>query len=488
MVRMLPMGSKLGFGVGQIGEGITGVVFGTFTLFYYNQVIGISAALTGVALAIALACDAISDPLAGSVSDRLKSRWGRRHPMIAGSAIPLALSIVALFNPPDDMPDLFYFGWLVVFAVLARLFLTLYHVPHMALGAEMARDYTDRTRVFSYSQLFGTLGAAGFSFAMLTLYFPTTEAASHGMLNAAGYPRFAAVAAFGIVISIGLCVWGTWREIPYLPRWDVEYERLSPRRLWREVVTALGSHSYRMLLCGLLGCQLILGIEGTFMIYIYVHFWELNTEAMRWLGPMLLLGLPFSAVMAPHLTRYVDKRTVLIMFGSWVILNANIMILLRLFTDVLPENGDPALLYILLGLAFVTGLTTPALLITFNSMFADIADELELRTGGRQEGIIFSARSFGFKASAAMATVLGGIALDLIGFPRAAEVGEVSPEIVFRLGLVAAPATIVIGMLNLMFFTAYRLDRERVTEIQAELVKRRAAQDPEPAADAVAGG
>jgi Na+/melibiose symporter-like transporter len=254
------------------------------------------------------------------------------------------------------------------------------------------------------------------------------------------------------------------------------------------VVTALGSHSYRMLLCGLLGCQLILGIEGTFMIYIYVHFWELNTEAMRWLGPMMLLGLPFSAVMAPHLTRYVDKRTVLIMFGSWVILNANIMILLRLFTDVLPENGDPALLYILLGLAFVTGLTTPALLITFNSMFADIADELELRTGGRQEGIIFSARSFGFKASAAMATVLGGIALDLIGFPRAAEVGEVSPEIVFRLGLVAAPATIVIGMLNLMFFTAYRLDRERVTEIQAELVKRRAAQDPEPAADAVAGG
>ncbi|MCZ6710346.1 MAG: hypothetical protein O7B25_08285, partial [Gammaproteobacteria bacterium] len=102
--------------------------------------------------------------------------------------------------------------------------------------------------------------------------------------------------------------------------------------------------------------------------------------------------------------------------------------------------------------------------------------------------IIFSARSFGFKASAAMATVLGGIALDLIGFPRGAEVGEVSPEIVFRLGLVAAPATIVIGMMNLMFFTAYRLDRARVTEIQAELVKRRAVQDPDHAADAVAGG
>ena len=472
---MLPMSSKLGFGVGQVGEGITGVVFGTFLLFYYNQVVGISAALTGVALAISLACDAISDPLAGSISDRFRSRWGRRHPFMAGSAIPLALCIVALFNPPADMPDLFYFGWLVVFAVLARLFLTLYHVPHMALGAEMAHDYTDRTRVFSYSQLFGTLGGAGFSFAMLTLFFPTTADVSHGMLNAAGYPSFAAVAAIGIVISIGLCVWGTKREIPHLPTWNVEYERLSPQRLWREIVTALGSHSYRMLLCGLLGCQLILGIEGTFMIYIYVHFWELSTEAMRWLSPVMLLGLPFSAIMAPHLTRLIDKRTVLLIFGSWVILNANILIMLRLFTDVLPDNGDPWLLYILLSFGFVTGLVTPALLITFNSMFADIADELELRTGARQEGIIFSARSFGFKASAAMATVLGGIALDLIGFPRGAEVGEVPDEIVFRLGLVAAPATIVIGMANLMFFTAYRLDRARVAEIQVELSKRRAA-------------
>tara|TARA_B100000676_G_C17589850_1_gene586458 strand:- start:42 stop:644 length:603 start_codon:yes stop_codon:yes gene_type:complete len=196
---------------------------------------------------------------------------------------------------------------------------------------------------------------------------------------------------------------------------------------------------------------------------------------MRWLSPVMLLGLPFSAIMAPHLTRLIDKRTVLLIFGSWVILNANILIMLRLFTDVLPDNGDPWLLYILLSFGFVTGLVTPALLITFNSMFADIADELELRTGARQEGIIFSARSFGFKASAAMATVLGGIALDLIGFPRGAEVGEVPDEIVFRLGLVAAPATIVIGMANLMFFTAYRLDRARVAEIQVELSKRRAA-------------
>ena len=133
MSRQLPLTSKLGFGVGQLGEGITTVIFGTFTLFFFNQIIGVSATLSATALAIAMVFDAISDPLAGSISDRLTSRWGRRLPMIAGSSVPLALTIVALFNPPSGMSELFYFGWLTVFAVLARLFLTLFHVPKMTV-------------------------------------------------------------------------------------------------------------------------------------------------------------------------------------------------------------------------------------------------------------------------------------------------------------------------------------------------------------------
>lgn len=65
-------------------------------------------------------------------------------------------------------------------------------------------------------------------------------------------------------------------------------------------------------------------------------------------------------------------------------------------------------------LPIFTGLITPALMITFNSMFADVADELELCTGGRQQGFIFSARSFGFKASGALATVAGGESMILV--------------------------------------------------------------------------
>ena len=463
----------MGFGVGQLGEGITTVVFGTFTLFFFNQIIGVSATLTATALAVAIAFDAVSDPIAGSISDRLKSRWGRRLPMMASSSVPLALSIIALFNPPAGMHELFYFGWLVVFAVLARLFLTLYHVPHMALGAEIASDYTDRTRVFSYSQAFSTLGTALFAFLMYSYVFPTPEDGSHGLLNAAGYPQLAGIAAAGIVISISLCVWGTKKEVPYLPVWEPEPERLGPGRLWREVREALGSQSYRMLLSVMVVTLLVLGIEGTFMAYLYVHFWELDTEQMRWLGPMTLLSLPLSVVLIPHLTKRFDKRKLMAVLGACVIINMNILIVLRLFTDVLPENGDFVLFILFLCSSFASGLFAPAMLVTFNSMFADVADELEFRAGVRQEGVIYSARSFVAKAAGSLATIIGGIALDLINFPKGAAVGDIAPETIYYLGLIAGPPAMIIGLLSLWFYYFYELSRERMEEIAGILTQRR---------------
>ena len=472
--RMLPFSSKLGFGVGQLAEGITLAVFASFVLFYFNQILGVSGFLTGIALGIALFCDAITDPLAGSISDRLNTRWGRRIPMMAGAAVPMGLSIFALFNPPDDMPELFYFAWLVTFAVLTRLCLTLYHIPHLALGAEMAQDPLDRTKVYSYSQLFGTLGQWGFGFLMFTFVFPTTAEYSHGMLNKDGYTVLSAVAALGITLAIGACVLGVKKEIPYLPNPRFKAaEQLRPQRLYRELRTAFKNHSYRMLVSGLFCAIILLGVEMGFMVYMYVHFWGMETEQMRWIGPATLAALPLSVMLAPVLTKYVDKRFALIGLSVVIITCNNIMICLRLFTDLTPDNGTAELLTMLLSFLFMAGICSPAVLITVNSMFADVADEQELLTGERQEGIIFSARSFAFKAGASIASVLTGIGLDLIEFPRGAAPGEVAPEIIYRLGLIAGPVTSVIGLLILLFYFFYRLDRARVAEIQSQLAVQR---------------
>ena len=101
MSSTLTFPTMVSFGTGQVSEAIKNAGFNVFLLFYYNQVIGISATAASIALAIALVFDAFTDPLAGSISDKHSGRWGRRHPCILLSAFPLAVTFYFRFKPTD---------------------------------------------------------------------------------------------------------------------------------------------------------------------------------------------------------------------------------------------------------------------------------------------------------------------------------------------------------------------------------------------------
>jgi Na+/melibiose symporter-like transporter len=468
------MGTKIFWGVGQIGEGVKNSAFNAFLLFYYNQILGVSATLTAIALAIAILFDAISDPLAGSVSDRFKSRWGRRHPFMAASAAPLAITLFLLFLPPSGMSELFYFGWVMVFAIAVRTFLTLYHIPHLALGAEMATDYVDRNALFSVGMLFGAVAGYGFYFIMLTVVFPPQAHLPNGMYNAAGYPIMAGSAGIIAFVAIMLCVWGTRKEIPNLTLATVASVPLSFTRLYNELRVAFANRSYRSIFLGLLLGTIVLSVEGVFTPFMGIHFWELETDQLRLLPIGILFGLPMGAIIAAYLARILDKKWCLIIPAAISIINANVLIVLRLF-EILPENGHWSILPLLIASGFVGAVVAPVVFISINSMFADIADELELETGQRQEGIIYSARAFAGKAANGLGTVVGGIALDVIAFPRQAPPGTVDPDVIFNLGLVQGPLTSIFTLSGLVLYLGYKLDRFRHAEIALELNRRRQA-------------
>ena len=150
--------------------------------------------------------DAVTDPLAGIVSDRFKSRWGRRHPFMFISAFPLVLCFIALFSPPDGISDVANFVWLTTFAVLVRGSLTFYYVPHLALGAEIAQDYTQRSTLFAFSTVFAITAMALVSFLGFRYFFPTTELYSPGTLNPDRYTPFAIFFAGLMFVAIICCV------------------------------------------------------------------------------------------------------------------------------------------------------------------------------------------------------------------------------------------------------------------------------------------
>ena len=110
-------------------------------------------------------------------------------------------------------------------------------------------------------------------------------------------------------------------------------------------------------------------------------------------------------------------------------------------------------------------------------MFADISDEVELQTGVRREGVIFASRSFANKFINAMGALVGGIARDLIAFPKAAVAGSVPLDTVWWLGFLEGPATSLISLTGIMFYLRYEIDKKRHAEIIAGIEARRVAEN-----------
>ena len=465
------------FGVGQAAEGIKSAAFGTFLLFYYQQVLGVSGTFTGLALAIALIFDAVTDPIAGSFSDKVRTRWGRRHPFLVVSALPLGIAFYLLFNPPADLSEFGLFLWLACFATLIRGCLTFYHVPHLALGAEMAQDYNQRSTLFAFSTLFSAMGGSMLAFFSYRLFFPTTEAFDPGLLNVEGYLGFSLVAGTAAVLSILICVAGTWREIAHLKA-PPPSPRFSPLNVLHELGDLYGNKSFRALFYGMLLATTSLAVEAVFGPYMGVHFWGLTTEKLSLLPLVLIFGLLLSVPLTPVVTRQFDKKRAVVFLAVLTVINMNVMTVLRLL-DVswFPDNDSPWILRLLMLRYLIAAIIGPIIFSSINSMFADIADEHELETGERREGIIYSARSFTQKATGAIGVIVGGAIIDLIAFPAGARLGTVDPDTIWWLGFCEGPATSIFTIIGVLFYMRYRIDRARHREILTALQRLQIEDD-----------
>lgn len=464
------------YGFGQISEGLKTASFELFVFFYYVQVLGLAGTLAGAATFLALLVDAVSDPWVGALSDHTRHRFGRRHPWIYAAPIPLAISFTLLFSPPEGLGELGLFLWLLGFAVTSRIAITLFHVPHTALGAELSDDYRERTTIVAVRTFFGLFGSLLASIAGLGFFFAATTERPLGQLDASAYPSYGLAAALGMAIAILLCGLGTHHRIPTLRSAPVHGEA-TLRGTWRRTLEALRGPSFRALFVGLVLFFVTRGVQGALALHMGTFFWRLSTSEILQVNVALAIGfvagLPVWTVVARRLDKKPTFLTGVIVFSTGIFLPPMLAL-----AGLFPHHESPVFLPLLLAVSFAAAFGGAAGLVTAGSMMADLTDEHELRTGRREEGLFFGVLAFAGKAASGIGHQVAGLGLDLISFPLQARPEDVPAEAVTNLGFLYGPSVLVLAVVSVMFLRRYDLDAARHAEIRAALdARERAAGD-----------
>lgn len=300
---------KFMYGIGFASRGIKDCLFQLFLFFYFSQILGLDAALAGTASLIALVFDAVSDPLVGFWSDGFKSsKWGRRHPFMMASAVPLALFTYILFSPPSDLSQIGLFLWLTTFSILVRLALTLFIVPHMSLGAEMTTNYDERTSVTAYRIVFAAFLAPVIIILGLTTFFAAEPGMTNGLFKVSAYPKFALLCGILMILAIAICVWGTKSIIPSLPKSKPEQSRITLTGLLADFKLAFSMQSFRSLILYMMTTYTGIGIGVVFTTYFITYYFALSEKELAFLPIASALGGVMALVIGPKLGYWLDKK------------------------------------------------------------------------------------------------------------------------------------------------------------------------------------
>ncbi len=454
--ELVSLRTKLFYGFGSVAFGIKDNGFQTILLLFYNQVIGLPGPLVGLAIALALLVDAFLDPIVGQLSDNFHSRWGRRHPFMYASALPVAVSYLLLWNPPHWSQHALFF-YLLAVAIVVRAFITFYEIPSSALAPELTDDYDQRTSFISFRLFFGWYGGLTMLFLAYTVFLKPDATHTVGQLNAGGYSHYGVVAAIVMFLAILISARGTHRFVPFFRTPPVR--RISMTQYAGEMFASLQNRAFLILMISGITFYLATGLVFALGIYVNTYFWELSAAQISVLTLANFLAVFMAFMIALPLSRRFGKKRaarVMFMVGLFVLLAPLVLRLIGFF----PINGSPALLPLLFAFsAFGAGLAIGASILLV-SMLADVVEDSELKTGRRSEGLFFAGASFMQKCASGLGLLGSGLILSAAHFPAHAVPGHVAPEIVRNFVLIYLPVTAALYLTAMAIIGLYPITRE----------------------------
>ena len=459
---------KILYSVGDVADGVKNTAISGFVLLYLNAVLGLPGWMASLASSLALLVDAVLDPLIGYASDNTRSKWGRRHPYIIGSAIPLALGLGLMFSAPGFVSPWALFAYAFVLLVVLRIAFSAFALPYAAVGAELAHDYGERSTVMTLRTFFNWTGIIACQILGYQVFL-----SGDGLLSREAYVPFGWTCAAIILITITISWWST-RNLRHLMFAAETSAKPAHVRLFKEFGEIFRNRSFVILFVTCLTFWMSYGAALTLGNHVFLYFWQVTSEVAGTIVVAGTIGGIAGIPIAGAVLQYFEKRDV-----STVGLAA--LCLCQFLPNTLAVLGfmpDPGwwLYAILWSVYFVSGLVWTFVGIAFGAMMMDAADEHELLYGSRREGLYFAGLVFSVKAAVAVGLIIAGIGLDLIGFPAgiANTPGQqVAPDVARSLGLMAGPGAALLSLTSVLVLMRYELVKAKLADIQRTLKERR---------------
>ncbi len=459
--------TKFIYGLGDWGTSGSTAARNLFWPFFLVSVVGLRVELAGIVYLVGRIWDSINDPLVGTLSDRLDTRWGRRRPLLLFGAIPFGVGFILLFIvPPFESEKAIVLYYIVAFLFFDTMY-TVVNVPYSALTPELTEDYDERSSLTGWriaTAIFATL-VAGASFKWLAeevlanwfqLYIDPETALRFG---------FTATAA----------LWGITLALPPLILFKniVEPQRVPPDkdpiRPWQTFKEVFSNRPFRLSAIVYLLTFSTTDIVVTVLVWFLIFYVRVE-EGFDNIILGTVLGLAFLTMpLTVRLMRRFGKRNI------FMVSMALFAVVLMIISQV-PPGGQ----YYVLIAAAVGGLGYGAANVVPWAIVADVVEADELKTGKRREGIYAGYLVFFRKLATAVSVFLATWILDLAGFQEGTTGSQFiqqpdSALLALRALVGFIPAIMLAGAIY--FAWQYPLDRDTHEEIRRQLVEQRQAQE-----------
>ena len=418
-MRKVPLGTTIAYGMPGLGAGYMYLLMSLYVMKFSTDVLLIAPAVMGVIFSISRIWDAISDPIAGYLSDRTTFKFGRRRTWMLLSFIPISFGFLAVFSPPESMQGQSLDFWMMIAILSFYSAITLLNVPHMALGAELSEDYHERTRLFGVRHIGFTLGSI-LALVSMSLLISEENNPDGDVRQLASSLAFYAIGAMSLMIFFAVS------KLKENPEFQNRVNK-NPFKAFRDVW--INPHA-KILIIVLFIENLGGAVIGVLTLYVTQYI----VEAPAW-APLIIFAYMLPSALSVPLWIPLSRR-----FGKirlWVFSLAFTGISFGgIFIIPFLDSVTDRLIVMFIG-AVLGGMAAGCGGAIGPSVKGDVIDYDEYLTGERKEGSYFAALNFVFKSATGIMLLVTGFVLQFSGFiPNQPQTMEVKIALISLYGLV----------------------------------------------------